>query len=68
VGGIANLALRRVRLLTILALVCVPWVIFANDPSWRSTGIALAVVVALACGWAGVRFWLLRRSGTRKET
>ena len=64
------MAVRRVRLLTVLILVGAIGLIAAQDASW--TGIAFVGIVALAVaiGLLSVALWLrvFRTSGGRRET
>jgi hypothetical protein len=59
-----NLVLRRMRLITAVALICVPWILAVYDISWHATLTALAIGVAL--GGAALGLWLLL-GGPRKR-
>ena len=61
-----GIALRRVRLLTVLALVAVPWLILSYDITWRDTPIMAGILVLLAAG-AFAFITLARRGGRTGE-
>lgn len=62
---ILSLALRRVRLLTVIVLIGVPWLLLAYDPPWQTT---FAALVALIGGAAILWLCLSRRAGGGKGT
>ncbi|MBN8920583.1 MAG: hypothetical protein J0H62_07830 [Rhizobiales bacterium] len=56
--ALAGLALRRVRLVTLLAMFGIFWLILADGGSWTGAIIATGIFLAFAFGWAAVSFWL----------
>jgi hypothetical protein len=66
VRGLADLALRRVRLLTAFALIGVPWLIISYDLSWHAALVAAAIAAALIVAVLGaVRLSRPRGAGPR---
>jgi hypothetical protein len=63
--ALAELALRRIRLLTALALIVGLWLIVGYAPSWHTTKIATAVIAAVALLALAARALSLRRARGR---
>jgi hypothetical protein len=60
--ALAHFALRRVRLLTVLALFVGLWLILHYDPTWHSALVALAAVAAAGGLGLAARFLFMRRA------
>jgi F0F1-type ATP synthase assembly protein I len=64
-GGIADalfgMAARRVRLLTIIAIVGATALIAGQDASWTTIAVVGGVLLAIATAWLGALLWLRMR-------
>lgn len=70
IGTVIAMALRRVRMLTVLVMVVAGGLILSHDLSWSSIAIAGAILLAVVFGWFSIVFWLwvFRNARGRRET
>jgi hypothetical protein len=66
--ALLGMAVRRVRLLTVIALIAAVTLIALHDASWTSVATAGIAALALAAGWVGIwsGLWLWRRTTRRR--
>lgn len=60
--SLADLVLRRVRLITALALIAGPWLIISYDISWHAALIAAVIAAAIAAAVLAI-IWLSHGGG-----